>query len=128
MKNHRSRYSGHRFLPKGIVKLKQTFTIFQARATGPGPQINKLAVVLSGETVNKFLKLTIPARVQYLVFHRTWSDPRIGQSSSFDAWLRPHSEEQGHHGEQVTSREFGLLFQCGLFLRRGLPERIPIKP
>ena len=48
-------------IPKlGIVKLRQIPTIFRRARPTPGPQINKLAVVLDGETANKFSKLTIP--------------------------------------------------------------------
>jgi hypothetical protein len=48
---------------RGIVKLGQISTIFRRAPPTPGPQINKLAVVLGGETVNKFPKLTLPARL-----------------------------------------------------------------
>lgn len=44
----------------GIVKFRQAFTILRRAQPTPGPQINKLAVVLGGETANKIPKLTIP--------------------------------------------------------------------
>src|SRR5215472_14578755 len=44
---------------EGIVKLRQISTIFWRARPTPGPQINKLAVVLGGESANKFPKLTI---------------------------------------------------------------------
>ena len=47
-------------MDEGIVKLKQIPTIFRQDRPTPGPRINKLAVVLGGETANKFPKLTIP--------------------------------------------------------------------
>ena len=47
----------------GIVKLRQNSTIFRRARPTPRPQINKLAVVLVGETVNKFPKLTTRPRL-----------------------------------------------------------------
>jgi hypothetical protein len=51
---------------EGIVKLKQTFKIFQARATDARTANQQVSSRPGGgETVNKFPKLTIPGEVHF---------------------------------------------------------------